>query len=91
MQSILEELYCGNVGFDTGYYEQDSDFVKAARKKHDSFEQLMATLGDSEKELFEQYCDAKSDMEGITRYNTYTTSLKFGIQLMAELFMNSRN
>jgi len=91
MQSMLEDLYCGNIGFDSGYYGQDTPFVKAARKKHDSLEKLMATLGDGEKELFEQYCDAQGDMESITRYATYATTLQFGIRLMVELFMDRRN
>ncbi len=38
MQSIMEELYMGNVGFDSGRYGPDSPFVKAARKKMDSME-----------------------------------------------------
>ena len=46
----------------------------------------MARLGKSEKELFEQYCNARGDIEGITRYDTYAESLKFGILLMIALF-----
>jgi len=86
MQNMLEELYYGNIGFDAGHYGQDSPFVKAARKKCDSLEKLMAVLNDSEKELFEQYCDAQSDMEGITRYDTYADALKFGMLFMIEVF-----
>lgn len=86
MQSILEELYMGNIGFDAGYYDQNSPFVKAARRKHDSMEKLMASLNETEKEIFEEYCDAQGDIEGITRYDTYTATLKFGIRLMMEIF-----
>ena len=88
MQNVLEELYMGNVDFDAGYYGQNSPFVKAARKRHDSLEKLMATLNDTEKELFEQYCEAVGDIEGISRYDTYTSALKFGILLMVEIFMD---
>lgn len=70
MQSILEELYMGNIGFDGGYYSQNSAFVSAARKKLNSMEKLNTLLDDSGKELFEQYCGAQEDMEGITRYST---------------------
>ena len=84
MQSMLEELYMGNVGFDAGYYPQNSPFVKAARRKLDSMEKLNAMLDDTGKELFEQYCDG--DIEGITRYDTYTDVLRFGILLMVEVF-----
>lgn len=90
MKSILEELYMGNIGFDVGYYGQNSPFVKAARRKHDSMEKLSVLLNETEKELFEQYCEAQSDMDGITRYDTYTSALKFGILLMAEIFMEER-
>ena len=86
MPSILEDLYHGNIGFDSGWHEPDSPFAKAARKKHDRLEQLMTTLSDVEKERFEQYLDAQADVEDIARYSTYAKSLKFGIQLMAELY-----
>jgi hypothetical protein len=90
MRSILEELYMGNIGFDSGHYDQNSSFAKAARKKLDNMEKLEATLNDSEKELFEQYCDAQGDIEGITRYDTFTSALTFGILLMIEIFMGQR-
>ncbi|HMM05288.1 MAG TPA: hypothetical protein PKD52_01235 [Clostridiales bacterium] len=49
----------------------------------------MAMLDDSGKEVFEKYCDAQGDIENITRYDTFTYALKFGVLLMTELFMNS--
>lgn len=86
MQSILEELYMGNIGFDSGYYPQNSPFVKAAKRKLDSMEKLNAMLDDTGKELFDTYCEAQGDIECITRYDTYTDALKFGILLMVEVF-----
>ena len=91
MQTILEALYAGQISFDSAYYEQDSAFVKAARKKHDSFEALSKTLDAPTQNLFEQYCDARSDMEHITRYSTFTNALKFGILLMTELLHDTRS
>lgn len=86
MQSILENLYCGNIGFDAGHYGQDSPFVRAARVKHDSLEKLLATLNESEKELFEKYCEAQGEIEGITNYDTFTSTLIFGVLFMVEIF-----
>ena len=88
MNSILEELYMGNIGFDSGHHGPNSPFVKAAKRKLDSMEKLSATLNEAEKELFEQYCEAEGDIEGITRYDTYTRALKFGILLMIEIFIS---
>ena len=41
----------------------------------DNMEKLTATLNDYQKKLFDNYCDAQGDIEGITRYDTYTTAL----------------
>lgn len=87
MESILRELYHGNIRPDSRIYGQDSPFVKAARLKHDNLEKLMTVLNDSEKEIFEQYCEAQGEIEGITRYDTFTYALKFGMLLMVEVFM----
>ena len=86
MESMFEELYYGNIGFDSGRYGPESPFVKAARVKAESMEKLAETLNDTEKELFDRFCEAESDMEGITRYDTYRSALKFGILFMMELF-----
>ena len=85
MKSIMEELYMGNIGFDSWNYAKDSPFVKAAQKKMDNMKSLTETLNDSQKELFEGYTDAQGDLEHITRYDTYVATLKFGILLMIEV------
>jgi len=86
MKSILEELYMGNIGFDSGAHAPDSPFAKAVFKKHDCMERLTATLNDSEKILFDAYCDAAGEMEDISRYGAFERALKFGMLLMAEVF-----
>ena len=91
MKSILDELYIGNVGFDSTRYPQDSPFAKAAQKKRENKEKLAETLSDSQRELFESYCDAQGDIECIARYDTFVASLKFGVLLMVEILTNSRS
>ena len=85
MKSIVEELYIGNIGFDSWQYSKDSPFVKAARKKAENLEKLTETLNDSQKGLFENYCDAQGDIEFITRCDTFTATLKFGTLFMMEV------
>lgn len=68
MQSILEELYMGNIGFDAKYYPQNSPFVTAVKRKRDSMEKLHALLDDTGKELFDTYCEAQADIADITRH-----------------------
>jgi len=85
MKSILQELYMGNVGFDSWQYAKDSPFVNAAQRKMDNMKALTDTLNDAQKKLFEGYIGAQGDMEHITRYDTYVATLKFGMLLMGEL------
>ncbi|MCL2572219.1 MAG: hypothetical protein FWE11_07430 [Defluviitaleaceae bacterium] len=87
MTSILEELYKGNLGFDSWNYGKDSPFVKAAQKKMENMTALAETLNDSLNELLNGYIEAQGDIEAITRYDTYVASLKFGILLMIEIFV----
>lgn len=89
MQSVLEQLYFGNIRPDSKTYGQDSPFVKAAELKSRNLDDLMNLLDTPGKEAFEKYCDAQGDIEGITQYNTFTYALKFGVLLMTEVFMNS--
>ena len=85
MENILRELYHGNIRPDSGIYPQDSPFVKNARIKLDCLEKLKATLDESQYEIFEKYCDAQGDIEGITRFDTFTYALRFGVLFTLEI------
>ena len=89
MESILRELYHGNIRPDCRIYSKDSPFVKAARVKHDSLEKLEEMLDASEKEILEKYFEAQSEIEDITKFDTFTDALKFGMLLMIEIFSNA--
>lgn len=52
-------------------------------------EKLNAMLDDTGKELIDTYCETQGDIEGITRHDTYTDALKFGILLMVEVFTST--
>lgn len=83
----MKELYYGNIRLGFKLYRKDSPFAEAARLENKNLEKLMEKLDDSEKELFEKYCDAQAEVEDITRYDTFIRTLKFGILLMAEAFV----
>lgn len=88
--NILEELYYSNIRPDSRVYPPNSPFVEAAHLKKKNLDKLMSALNDSEKETFEKYCEAQADIESITRYDTFTYALKFGILLMVEVFSKER-
>jgi len=79
MSNIFEELYKGNIGFDSWNYGKESPFVKAAKKKLDNMTALTATLDDSQKKLLDGYVEAQGDIEAITRYDS--NRIKIGITI----------
>jgi len=87
MSSILEELYYGNIRPDSRVYAPDSLFVESAKLKQKNLDNLMTTLNEQEKETFEKYCDAVDEMESISKFDIFSYALKFGILLMAEIFI----
>jgi hypothetical protein len=60
--------------------------VESAKLEQINREKLIALLSEEGKEIFEKFCDAKNEVEDITRYNTFRYALKFGILLMTEVF-----
>lgn len=86
MQSIIEELYYGNIRPNSKRYGKDSPFMEAVQLRERNKTRLLELLNETEKEIFEKYCDAHGDIEDITRYDTFSYALKFGILLMVEIF-----
>ena len=89
MSSILEELYFGNIRPDSGIHRQNSPYAKAVRLRHSSYEKLVSSLNESEKELLEKYLDAAGETEGARLYDTFTYAFKFGALLMLEVLAGS--
>ena len=86
MQSILENLYFGNIRPDSRLHGKDSPYVKAVQLRQEYYEKLISTLDESEKELFDKYQEAQGELEWMSLYNTYTYALKFGALFMTEIF-----
>lgn len=83
---ILEELYYGNIRPDTKFYGKNSPFAKLARLSEKNREQLLQSLSESEKEIFEKFMDAQSEIECLTNFHKFTYGFKLGVLLMAESF-----
>jgi len=89
-RSILEAMYYGSVRPNSRTYSEDSLFAELEQLKKRNYDDLTATLNDSEKETFEKYCDAQEELESITRFDLFTYALKFGILLMSKIFVGRR-
>lgn len=77
MQSILKELYCGNIQPDSRRYGQDSPFVPTARLKHDSLEKLMAALDDCER--FQEMSSLHMQLSSAVEDNLFSYAFTLGM------------
>jgi len=86
-QNILEDLYFGNIRLDIRPYSQSPAFIKAMRTRNGCMEKLEASLNSHGNELFEKYCEAQGEVEGIVNFDTFTYALRLGMMLMIEVFI----
>jgi len=89
MQSMIKELYYGNIRPDSKFYKKDSPFMKATHIKRDCMEKLTETLNDSEKALLDKYCEAQLEVDSIVDFDTFAYALRFGILFMVDIFTDN--
>lgn len=85
MDSILELLYDVPASWSGDPQGPDSEFVKTARIKYGHLDKLMDGLTESQKELFEAYCDADTKIEGMIHSSQFSYAFHLGAQMMLEL------
>ena len=85
--SIIEELYLGNIRPSSSMYPPDSPVAKAIKQKGIYLDELMESMDDDAKKLFEKYSDAQADIDEAVQYDMFVYALKFGVLLMTEIFM----
>lgn len=85
MKSILEMFYDLPGSWSGSLREPDSSFVKTAKIKSEYLDLLMAGMTDSQKELFENYSDADTKIEGMIQFDQFSYAFHLGAQLMSEL------
>lgn len=85
MLSVLEEFYYGNISPEDRPARIDAPFVEAVRVKNNLFEKLLLLLKGSEKELFEKFIDAESEVETMTSYSDFSYGFKLAMLMMMEV------
>ena len=85
MQSIIRELYSGEISPDSKVYEKDTAYQEAVRTTNGYLEKLTATLDESEKELLEKYSEARAVVDSMVNFDNFSYALRFGVMLMIEV------
>ena len=89
MESIIEELYYGNIRLSERSVRSGSELYKAQQltaRNEASLEGLM-----SEKEAFQKYVDCTVELSRMTELNAFTLGFKLGLRLTAEAFIEGRS
>lgn len=89
MQSILEEFAYGNVSPEIRFFKRDSKYGEAMRALSGNEEQLLSKLNGEEKDLFQKFVDAQSEVNQLTAVENLIYGYKLGLLMTAEAFLTS--
>jgi len=87
MTSILEEFAYGNVSPEAQFFKRDSEFGKAMELMSGIEQKLLDRLGSDDKELFQKYIDAQSEVNRLTAAKNLIYGYKLGLVMTAESFI----
>ena len=84
MQSIIEELYYGNVLPFERRIPRDGEYAHIMKLLTRNEEELLKTLTEAQKEIFEKFKANISELNGIDEATTFAIGFKLGVRLIAE-------
>ena len=85
MQSILEELFFGSIDPNTGSFAPNSEYDKAMKIVCDNEEKLIELLDGREKNLFVDFANAHSTINGATAVEKFAYGFTLGALMMIEV------
>ena len=82
MRYILEELFYGNICPNTDCRSQDKETKQLMGYIADHHDNLLSTLNDQQKELFEKFDDCYNELTDINEREIFTYAFKLGAKLI---------
>ena len=89
MESIIEELYYGNIAASERSCRRSGEYAHILQLIARHEEKLTETLTEAQKESFEKFKDTTSELSGMTEVTAFTIGFKLGLRLTAEAFIVS--
>ena len=91
MESIIEELYYGNITPSEHCYRRTGEYAHILKLVARNEEKLAETLTEAQKETFEKFKDGTSELSGMTEVTAFTLGFKLGLRLTAEAFISGNS
>ncbi len=90
MQSIIEELYYGNVLPFERRAPRSGEYSRIIKYLSRNEESLLETLTEAQKEIFEKFKANQAELNSIDEVTTFAIGFKLGLRLAAEAFVAAR-
>ena len=91
MESIIEELYYGNIAPSEHSYRRTGEYAHILKIVARHEEKLTDTLTEAQKETFEKFKDGTSELSSMTEVTAFTIGFKLGLRLTAEAFIGGNS
>ena len=91
MESIIEELYYGNITPSERSFRRTGEYAHILQLITRNEEKLTEALTEAQKETFEKFKDGTSELNGMTEITAFTLGFKLGLRLTAEAFIGSEH
>lgn len=82
---ILEELYIGNVRPGERSFKRNSQYARALAASSDAADELVATLTDEQRKLFDAFSDAQREVSVLTDAETFIYGFQTGAKIMLDV------
>ena len=90
MESIIEELYYGNVLPFERRTPRGGEYSRIIKYLSRNEEGLLETLTEAQKEIFEKFKANQAELNGIDEVTSFAIGFKIGLRLAAEAFVVAR-
>jgi hypothetical protein len=87
MKNILEEFAYGNILLGNQVVKPNSELGQAMCFVAINEEKLLGRLNDEEKEIFQKYIDAQSEVNQLIAVKNFICGYKLGLIMTAEAFI----
>lgn len=91
MESIIEEMYYGNITPAERNCRRTGEYAHILQLVTRNEEKLAETLTEVQKETFEKFKDGTSEISSMTEVTAFTLGFKLGLRLTAEAFIGGND
>lgn len=86
MNSIIEDLYYGNIPLSEQGFRRTGEYAHVLQLAARNEDKLTETLTEAQKETFRKFKDNTSELTSMTEVTAFTLGFKLGLRLTVEAY-----